>query len=355
MYLIGFPLLVIPFAIYNMIAFLTPGVGWTDAITAVNLTSGATWSVTAEDMLLGLAIILLPLEILKATRIGVRSVVDHILSMVLFVIMLIEFLLVRQAGTSTFFLLMMVSVVDVLGGFIVTLRTAQRDLTVERVESASPDVTSSAHLMARDFHLPGRSQVIACEGMAATSHPLATLAAIDVLRAGGNAADAAVTAVAVLCVVEPHMTGIGGDCFCLIARSGQAGVGLQRLRPRRRRGCRPKRCWRRASAQIGMTSPHAVTVPGSIEAWDAILKAHGTLRAGARAGAGDPLRRRRLSGCAARRVRLGRRGRQARRRSRRGAALSVQRPRAGRRRRDQVSGAGRDAEGDRQGRPARVL
>ena len=137
MYLIGFPLLVIPFAIYNMIAFLTPGVSWTDAITAVQLTSGATWSVTAEDMLIALAIILLPLEILKATRIGVRSVVDHVLSMVLFVVMLIEFLLVRQAGTSTFFLLMMISVVDVLGGFIVTLRTAQRDLTVERVESAS--------------------------------------------------------------------------------------------------------------------------------------------------------------------------------------------------------------------------
>jgi hypothetical protein len=137
MYLIGFPLLVIPFAIYNMIAFLTPGVNWTDTITSVELMSGATWSVTAEDMLIGLAIILLPLEILKAARIGTRSIVDHILSMALFVVMLIEFLMVRQAGTSTFFLLMMISVVDVLGGFIVTLRTAQRDLTVERVEAAS--------------------------------------------------------------------------------------------------------------------------------------------------------------------------------------------------------------------------
>jgi hypothetical protein len=137
MYLIGFPLLIIPFAIYNMIAFLTPGLNWTDAITSVDLMSGATWSVTTEDFLVGLAIILLPLEILKAARIGTRSIIDHVLSMALFVVMLVEFLLVRQAGTSTFFLLMMISIVDVLGGFIVSLRTAQRDMSIERFDAAA--------------------------------------------------------------------------------------------------------------------------------------------------------------------------------------------------------------------------
>jgi hypothetical protein len=137
MYLIGFPLLVIPFAIYNMVAFLLPGLSWTDKVANFHLISGADWSVTSEDLLIALAILLLPLEILKATRMGVRSIIDHVLSMVLFIAMLVEFLLVKQAGTSTFFVLMMISMVDVIGGFTVTLRTAQRDMTIEKVDAVS--------------------------------------------------------------------------------------------------------------------------------------------------------------------------------------------------------------------------
>src|SRR3989454_10264546 len=85
--------------------------------------------------------------------------------------------------------------------------------------------------MSPDFQLPGRSPVIACEGMAATSHPLASLAAIEALRAGGTAADAAVTAVAVLCGVEPHMTGIGGARFCIIAKPDAPIWGCNGSRP----------------------------------------------------------------------------------------------------------------------------
>jgi gamma-glutamyltranspeptidase/glutathione hydrolase len=127
--------------------------------------------------------------------------------------------------------------------------------------------------MSRDFQLPGRSPVIARDGMAATSHPLATLAAIDTLRAGGNAIDAAVAAVAVLCVVEPHMTGIGGDCFCLMSQPGKPVWGYNGSG---RAGAKASDAALRVSgmSEIGK-SIHAVTVPGALEAWEAILKAHG--------------------------------------------------------------------------------
>jgi|SRR5690242_3600909 hypothetical protein len=138
MFMLGFPLLLIPFAIYNIIAFLMPGVSWTGVVTTVHMVSDADWTMSSGDILVTFAIVLLCGEIMKSTRIGIRTVVDHALSLILFLGMMVEFILVKQAATATFFLLLVVSFIDVIGGFAVTLRSAQRDLTVEGVERASP-------------------------------------------------------------------------------------------------------------------------------------------------------------------------------------------------------------------------
>ncbi|MBM3581457.1 MAG: gamma-glutamyltransferase [Alphaproteobacteria bacterium] len=128
----------------------------------------------------------------------------------------------------------------------------------------------------RNFHLPGRSRVHANHGMAATSHPLATLAALDVLRAGGNAMDAAVAACAVQCVVEPQSTGIGGDCFVLYSRGGADDIVAFNGSGRAPSGATLEFFAKRGIGTIDSLSPHAVTVPGAVDAWARLIADHGT-------------------------------------------------------------------------------
>jgi len=134
MFLIGFPLLIIPFAIYNIIVYIMPDLKLGEPLFSVGMISGATMQFSISDLLLILAILLLFVEVLKATRIGMRSIVDHMLSLVLFVVMMVEFLMSTRAATSTFLLLTVMCFVDVISGFSITIRAARRDIAIDSAE-----------------------------------------------------------------------------------------------------------------------------------------------------------------------------------------------------------------------------
>ncbi|WP_394691635.1 hypothetical protein [Hoeflea sp.] len=127
------PLMVVPFLLYNFIilGFIGNGVSDLDAtVTLLQMMSGATWTMSWGDVLIVISLVLLFIEVLKATRIGAWSVIDHMLSMLVFIGFLVEFLLVRDAATQVFFILMVIALVDVIAGFSVSIRSAGRDVSI---------------------------------------------------------------------------------------------------------------------------------------------------------------------------------------------------------------------------------
>jgi hypothetical protein len=116
MSMVGFPLLLIPLAIYNIIVFLMPGVSLAEPLLKLTLMSGAEWPVTLSDMLLALGILLLLSEVIRGARPGAKYLTDHLLSLIIFGGAAAEFLLWPRFASSTYFLLALLSLVDFLSG-----------------------------------------------------------------------------------------------------------------------------------------------------------------------------------------------------------------------------------------------
>ena len=122
MSMVGFPLLLIPLAVYNIIVFLMPSVSLAEPVLKLTLMSGAEWPVNLNDMLLALGIFLLLLEVIKGARPGAKFLTDHLLSLVVFGAAAAEFLLWPRFGTSTYCLLAMLALVDFLSGIALRAR-----------------------------------------------------------------------------------------------------------------------------------------------------------------------------------------------------------------------------------------
>jgi hypothetical protein len=142
--MVGFPLLLIPLAIYNIVALLMPGVPLTDPLVRLTLVSGVEWHVTLGDVLLALGLLLLLLEIIKGARPGSKYLTDHLLSLIVFGGSAAEFVMLPKFGTSTFFLLSLMAMVDFVGG--IALHAKRRAVAApvarrvpEPVEPSAPE------------------------------------------------------------------------------------------------------------------------------------------------------------------------------------------------------------------------
>jgi hypothetical protein len=145
--MVGFPLLLIPLAVYNIIVFLMPGVSFTDPLVKLTLMSGAEWPLTLSDVLLALGILLLMFEVIKGARPGAKYLTDHLLSLIVFGAAAAEFVLWPKFGTSTYFLLAALSLADFISGLALRARRGAVAVTASAVpkKNAATPVVEPAH------------------------------------------------------------------------------------------------------------------------------------------------------------------------------------------------------------------
>jgi hypothetical protein len=134
--MVGFPLLLIPLAVYNIIAFLMPSVSFTDVLFKVPMITGETWPVTLADVMLALGVVLLLLEVVKGARPGSKFLMDHLLSLIVFGAAAAEFVMWPKFGNSTYFLLVLLAMADFFGG--IAQRTRRRVTYVAETTVPAP-------------------------------------------------------------------------------------------------------------------------------------------------------------------------------------------------------------------------
>ena len=182
--MVGFPLLLIPLAIYNIIVFLMPSVSFTDPLVKLTLMSGAEWTVTLSDVLLTLGILLLLAEVIKGARPGAKYLTDHLLSLIVFGAAAAEFVLWPKFGTSTYFLMTALSLVDFLSGL--ALRTRRRAVAAAPVAAPPPKAAEPPPRAAEKVAPPAEPQFdpapVAAPAPVAPSVPPAASVAESVLK-----------------------------------------------------------------------------------------------------------------------------------------------------------------------------
>jgi hypothetical protein len=136
MYLIAFPLLLVPFALYNIVAFLLD-LPFGTVLFSFSLLSGESLTVNIGDLLVILGALLLYLEFLKTTRFAAKAVMDHLLSVMLFAAMVFEFVSVQRGATSTLLILLVLSFVDVISGLSLAIPDVRRNIALETPDQMS--------------------------------------------------------------------------------------------------------------------------------------------------------------------------------------------------------------------------
>jgi hypothetical protein len=202
--MVGFPLLLIPLAIYNIVAWLMPGVPLIDPMFRLALVSGAQWTITLSDILLTLGVLMLLLEIFKGARPGSKYLTDHLLSFVIFGGSAAEFVMLPKFATSTFFLLSLMAMVDFFGGIALRARrsvaaTAVSPRPARQVEAAKPEpriepaeetptpaaaASAASAASTGETVLPEHPKPSAAQG--ATSEPSPTIASLELQQGTGS-------------------------------------------------------------------------------------------------------------------------------------------------------------------------